>query len=132
MSTQLILYPQNYKGQYNSTATPSFNEFIVNGINFTGLNSSVSHDTTDIFPIGDSINNSPPAILGNWYRYTTTGGSWGIVPLPTVAGGNVVFLYNATAGHTGIYQQLSGLVVGAMFLKLLQLLQLSLQMILSC
>ena len=115
MSTQLILYPQTYKGRFNSTATPFFNEYIVNGINFTGLNSTTSYDTTDIFPILDSINNSPPAILGNWYRYTTTGAPWGIVPVPTVVGNNVIFLYNATAGHTGIYQQLSGLAVGGAY-----------------
>ena len=37
MSTQLILYPQYYQG-FSSTATPSFNQYVVNGINFTGLN----------------------------------------------------------------------------------------------
>ena len=115
MSTQLILYPQNYKGQYNFTSTPSPDEFIVNGINFTGLNSTTSYDTTDNYPSESAILNSPAAALGNWYRYTTTGAPWGIVPLPTVAGGSVIFLYNATEGHTGIYQQLSGLTVGAMY-----------------
>ena len=115
MSTQLILYPQNFRGRYSSTSFPSNQQFIVNGINFIGLNNTTSYDTTDGYPAQDSIINSPPAILGSWYRYTTTGGGWGIVPTPTVVGNTVILLYNATAGHTGIYQQLSGLAIGGIY-----------------
>ena len=45
MSTQLILYPQYYQG-FSSTANPTFNEYVVNGINFTGLDSTNLHNTT--------------------------------------------------------------------------------------
>ena len=78
MSTQLILYPQSYKGEFNSTSP--LNQFIVNGINFTGFNSSTNYNTTANTPSTDAIANSSPSILGAWYRYTTTGGSWGNVP----------------------------------------------------
>jgi hypothetical protein len=116
MSTQLILYPQNFKGRYNSTSFASTQQFIVNGINFVGLNSTTSYYTIDGYPAQDSIINSPPLIVGNWYRYaTTSGGPWGIVPVPTVLGNNVILLYNATVGHTGFYQQLSGLAVGGLY-----------------
>ena len=84
MSTQLILYPQNFKGRYNSTATPSFNEYIVNGIDFIGLDLVTQYPTTDNFPSQDAIINSPPAILGNWYSYYTTGGPWAAVIPPFV------------------------------------------------
>jgi hypothetical protein len=115
MSTQLILYPQYYQG-FSSTATPSFNEYVVNGINFTGLNSTTLHNTTQPHPPQDAIANSPASILGNWYRYTTTGGDWGAVTAPALAAGSVLLSVNTvTAGRTGVYQQLSGLAVGAMY-----------------
>ena len=115
MSTQLILYPQNFRGRYSSTSFPSNQQFIVNGINFIGLNNTTSYNTTDGYPAQDSIINSSPAAIGNWYRYTTTGGGWGTVAIPTVVGNNLILGYNATAGHTGIYQQLSGLTVGGIY-----------------
>ena len=115
MSTQLILYPQNFKGRYNSTSFPSTQQFMVNGINFVGLNSTTSYSTIDGYPAQDSIINSPPLIVGSWYRYTTTGGPWGTVPAPVTMGNNLILWYNATAGHTGIYQQLSGLAVGGLY-----------------
>ena len=115
MSTQLILYPQNYKGRYNSTATPLFNEYIVNGISFLGLNGTVIYSTTDNYPSESAIINSPPAVLGNWYRYATTGGPWATVPPPLLNGANVLMFSQPTAAHSGIYQQLSGLAIGASY-----------------
>ena len=116
MSTQLILYPQTYEGQYSSISAPSTIEYIVNGINFTGLNSTSLHNTTAVNPSQDAIDNLPPAILGDWYRFTTTGGSWGAVTAPQVTGTSLLLGYNAaTTGQTGIYQKISGLVVGAVY-----------------
>jgi len=115
MSTQLILYPQYYQG-FSSTANPSFNQYVVNGINFTGLDSTTLHNTTQPHPSQDAITNSPASILGNWYRYTTTGGDWGAVTAPALAASSILLSVNAvTAGRTGVYQQLSGLAVGAMY-----------------
>ena len=115
MSTQLILYPQNYRGRYNSTATPSFNEYVVNGVSFTGLGNAVTYSTTDNYPAESAIINSPPAILGNWYKYATNGGAWAVVLPPQVASGNMTMFFALTAAHSGIYQQLSGLAVGGMY-----------------
>ena len=115
MSTQLILYPQYYQG-FSSTATPSFNEYVVNGINFTGLDSTSLHNSTSTNVIQDVLTNSPASVLGNWYRYTTTGAPWGVVAAPTLAAGSILLSVNTTTeGHTGVYQQLSGLAVGAMY-----------------
>ena len=117
MSTQLILYPQNYKGQYNSTATPSFNEYVVNGISFTGLNSTTLYSTIDNYPSESAIINSPASVLGTWYRYMTTGGAWGTLPPPVVSGGDITMFerQTGTAAHSGVYQQLSGLAIGASY-----------------
>ena len=112
MSTQLILYPQYYNG-FNPTVTSVFNEYLVNRVNFTGLNSTTLHNTTSVTPSQDAILNSPPSILGNWYRFTTTGSPWGNVTAPAVTSNNLVLSQDgATTGHTGVYQQLSGLIVG--------------------
>ena len=86
MSTQLILYPQNYRGRYNSTATPSFNEYVVNGVSFTGFNGTTVYSTTNNYPAESAIINSPASILGTWYRYATTGGAWAVVPPPLASG----------------------------------------------
>jgi hypothetical protein len=115
MSTQLILYPQSYGGQFNSTSRAVFNQYLVNGLFFTGLSSATLYNTTASYPAQDAIINSAPASLGNWYRYTTTGGAWGNVPAPIVTSNKLVLSYNATVGHTGVYQKLSGLIVGAQY-----------------
>jgi hypothetical protein len=117
MSTQLILYPQTYQGQYTSNATSVFNQYIVNGIDFTGLDSTPLHNTNNNHPSQDAISNAPPTLLGNWYRYTTiVGGVWGAVTAPALAAGSILLSVNAsTEGRTGVYQQLSGLSVGGVY-----------------
>jgi len=115
MSTQLILYPQNYQG-FNDISLPIFNEYIVNGINFTALSSTTLHNTTAVNPSEDAIVNSPPSVLNTWYRYTTTGGSWGTVVAPSVSSGRLWLWFNGgTNGHTGVYQQMSSLSVGVSY-----------------
>ena len=116
MSTQLILYPQTYNGQYTSNATSVFNQYIVNGINFTGLDSTSLHNTTNVHPSQDAITNAHPYVLGNWYRFTTTGGDWGAVTAPALAIGSIQLSVNvASPGRTGVYQKLSGLSVGGVY-----------------
>ena len=112
MSTQLIIYPQNYSG-YQSTFTFLGVEYIVNGINFSALSATTLYNTADPYPSEDAILNSPPLIVNTWYRYTTTGAPWGLVAPPIAGAGDLKVFYNAaTSGHTGVYQQLSSLTVG--------------------
>jgi hypothetical protein len=117
MSTQLILYPQSYKGRFSSSSMGVFNEYIVNGRFFTGLNGTTLYNTNDPHPSRDAVSSSPPNSLGNWYRYTTTGAPWAAITAPAVTSGNLVLSYNALGGtgHTGVYQRLSGLIVGAQY-----------------
>tara|TARA_R100000963_G_scaffold33543_1_gene25966 strand:- start:3076 stop:5907 length:2832 start_codon:yes stop_codon:yes gene_type:complete len=109
MSVQLILYPQNYSGEFNVISIIE-NEFVVNGINFNNLNSSSSHSTSASNTILDTLTNAPPTIVNTWYRFRST--SSGTPALPTNSAGNVVF--NSVVGIvlTGIYQRLSNLIVG--------------------
>jgi hypothetical protein len=110
MSVQLILYPQTYEGQYNSiSANP--NEFVVNGINFTGLSTSSSYDTalTGIASIVAALTNQP-AVTNTWVRYRST--ATGTPALPTNTSNNVEFNSGAFSSRSGIYQKLSNLVIG--------------------
>ena len=87
MSVQLIVYPQNYEGQYNAFST-SATEALVNGINFTGLNTTTSYDSSGVYTITDTITNEPPVIANTWYRFRST--SAGTPTLPTVTSNNLV------------------------------------------
>ena len=113
MSVQLILYPQN------QTTT---NEFIVNGHSFDRtppLNNTTTYSTTAGLPDQDAIDNSPPTIVNAWYRYqTNAGGGWAAVATPSEGSppvgvlGEAVLHYAASAARSGMYQKLSGLMVG--------------------
>jgi hypothetical protein len=109
MSVQLILYPQTYEGQYNSiSANP--NEFVVNGINFTGLSTSSSYDSSlSTYAINNALT-IQPAVTNTWVRYRSTAA--GTPALPTNSFGNVVFNSGAFSSRSGIYQKLSNLVIG--------------------
>jgi hypothetical protein len=110
MSVQLILYPQTYEGQYNSISANA-NEFVVNGINFTGLSTSSSYDTalTGTQALVAALTNQP-AVTNTWVRYRSTAA--GTPALPTNTSGNVVFNSGAFSSRSGIYQKLSNLVIG--------------------
>jgi hypothetical protein len=110
MSVQLILYPQSYEGAFNAiSANP--NEFVVNGINFTGLSTSSSYDTalTGTQALVAALTNQP-AVTNTWVRYRSTAA--GTPALPTNTSGNVVFNSGAFSSRSGIYQKLSNLVAG--------------------
>ena len=123
MNTQLILYPQSFKGSFGSTAVPAQgnSEHIVNGINFSSLSSATLHNTTAGNPSQDAVNSSPPAILGNWYRFTTTGSPWGSVTAPTNTSNNLVLSYSGTLGHTGVYQKLSGMSINQAYILVIKI-----------
>ena len=113
MSVQLILYPQTYEGQYNSISANA-NEFVVNGISFTGLSISSSYDTalTGTQALVAALTNQP-AVTNTWVRYRSTAA--GTPALPTDVANNVVFNSGAFSSRSGIYQKLSNLVIGQLY-----------------
>ena len=115
MSTQLILYPQTYNGEYNSVATPVLFEYVVDGINFTSINGSASVDLSGgslTQPWDAALLLLPPDTVNTWYRYRTT--SPGTPALPTQTGNDLIFTALTTTGDngSGVYQRLSNLDIG--------------------
>jgi hypothetical protein len=121
MSTQLIIYPQNYNGQYNFISNPIVGgtNFITGGSNFAGIGSTSLYSTNAIKPALAAIVNEHPYIVNTWYRFTTVigpPGNWGAVAAPSLAINNLqLSIGSGDVGHTGVYQQLSGLTVGAWY-----------------
>ena len=114
MSVQLIVYPQNYDGTFNSiTSTPT--QFVVNGINFTGLNSAPNYDSSSATPSQDTINNAQPTIPNTWYRFRSTIPS--VPSLPAVSLGKIIlYIEPAAVGSVlGVYQKLGNLAVGQQY-----------------
>ena len=112
MSVQLIVYPQSYNGAYNAISTSS-TEFLVNGINFNGLNSTATYQSNGNYPpYQDVLDNEPASIPNTWYRFRVDG----VVAYPIVSGGNLVL--DSIAGpatQTGVYQRLTNLTIGATY-----------------
>ena len=112
MSVQLIVFPQNYDGQYNAFST-SATEAVVNGINFTGLGSTTSYDSSAANVSLDVLANEPPSVVNTWYRFRST--SSGTPSLPTVTAANLVLNSTTTSTVSGVYQQLTNLSVGQQY-----------------
>jgi len=114
MSVQLIIKPQNVQGFTNVTSY--INENVVsNGINFTGLNSSGSYTASGFYDFEDVILNAYPSTPNVWYRFSTDDNNTAPA-IPTLINQNVLISLVATSGSvgapSGIYQRLTGLVVG--------------------
>lgn len=101
MSIQLVLHPQG-----NSP-----NQIIVDGVNFFGVYNATNYSTTSSFT--DIMSNAYPTIPNTWYKFINTS-----LGTPTVAagtGGKLLLssvVSSSPGTQCGVYQQLSGLVVG--------------------
>ena len=111
MSVQLILYPQSYNGQYNAISNVG-NEKLVDGINFSTINTSASVDVASITSAAP-LSAEPPDIINTWYRSRST---VTVTPtLPSSSGGSL-YLYSAVGSTTStVYQRLSNLTIGATY-----------------
>ena len=122
MSVQLILYPQSYEGFYNYSSYTANPQFLVNG-NFPAgslppVGSSFTWGTTAAIPLLDALIGNPPVIPNTWYSFTTTGSPWVNIAYPQAVSGNCYFsgaYVGANPFHTGIYQKITGLTVGAVY-----------------
>tara|TARA_Y100000401_G_scaffold39636_1_gene30111 strand:+ start:2440 stop:5211 length:2772 start_codon:yes stop_codon:yes gene_type:complete len=115
MSVQLILFPQNYQGQYNSTSIPYFNEYVSDysfnigtlGTGFSGSMLSFS----DFLASG-----LLPAPTNVWQQYNSTG-VIGVADAATITNGKVIIdcANSSPASLSGIYQLISNLSIGASY-----------------
>jgi len=101
MSIQLVLHPQG-----NSP-----NQIIVDGVNFFGVNNATNYSTTGSFT--DLMSNAYPTIPNTWYKFINT--SLGTPSQAAGTGGKLLLssvVSSSPGTQCGVYQQLSGLVVG--------------------
>tara|TARA_R100000781_G_scaffold32525_1_gene23724 strand:+ start:224 stop:2989 length:2766 start_codon:yes stop_codon:yes gene_type:complete len=114
MNTQLILYPQSYNGQYNTTTntyTIGSTEFVVDGINFNTINSAPTNQMAAIGYPPSIISVAPPSIINSWYTFRSP-----LTPpqpsYPIEAGGTLALNMQGANTMSGVYQRLSGLTIG--------------------
>jgi hypothetical protein len=116
MSTQLIVYPQTYEGTHDSTWTATTNQFLIDGINFSTINSSPSYDSTS--PTATQVITNYPPTAGSWYRWRYhDGASLPTLPNQTSNNLNIYGHFDGFSDYTlaGVYQRLSNLIVGAVY-----------------
>ena len=109
MSTQLILFPQNYNGVSSNASFSATNEYVVDGINFNGVNgaSGIMLNSTG----AEIITTQPPNSVNTWYKSKSNASQ----SYPSASGGVLSLTSWASAGLTWrstVYQRLSSLVVG--------------------
>ena len=111
MSVQLVLYPQNYNGFFFDLSGAPTTEFVADYINFTTINTTTSYDVASTMG-ATIIAGAGGGNVNVWYkwRYPDTGSQ---PTLPTQKSNNLT-LYGIAggAGQTGVFQKLSGLIVG--------------------
>ena len=120
MSVQLIISPPS---AISSTTTGGGTEFIVDGNNFTTLNTTYSAEGTMDAGFAYAMVANPPTIPNTWYRYrnVSPAHSPNYLAYPTQSGNNVNFVSLGTdmSGYPTyeynwglIYQKMIGLVIG--------------------
>jgi hypothetical protein len=122
MSLQLIVYPQSYEGQINSTSsTTTPNELIVDGINFTTVNGVTPSDVDMAGFPGQDLNtyfiqngNALPTNVNQWYTGRDTNGTTVLAPV-NIANNLVMYLDLQPNQGSIIYQRLSGLTPGMQY-----------------
>tara|TARA_R100001594_G_scaffold31677_1_gene59049 strand:- start:3461 stop:6139 length:2679 start_codon:yes stop_codon:yes gene_type:complete len=103
MSIQLIVYPQSYDGFYNPIAGYT-QEYIVDGINFTTINTSTSSLNLPTPTYTNAISNMGIIPINTWYRFSGDGTA------VTESSGAITI-----GAQRGIIQQLSNLSVNTSY-----------------
>ena len=122
MSTQLIVYPQNYNGIYNVSYSYYYEEYITNGQVFGGFNNTTIQDVSNLglptaqLAIQQEYTASGSLSTGAWYRFKTSG-TRGVTTEPVMVGGNIVFptTPSGPAPGTGVFQLVNNLVSGVSY-----------------
>ena len=112
MSLQLVLYPQNYNGQYNVTSTPNYSEYVGNYSFFTSGIVSNTYGTST--PWNQFFATSIPNAL--WHGWHDNGSVWAGAPAPSLSSGRLRLSSAVGIGSwTGARQKITGLTTGAQY-----------------
>ena len=111
MSVQLILYPQNYNGQYSFTSTPVLNQYVADGNFNSGIFSATS--TTNNKPSNYALTNS--GAISAWKSFYSTGGTFASTSAPTVTTNLNLTASGSATSSSGIYQKISNLTIGSCY-----------------
>jgi len=112
MSVQLVVYPQNYEGQFTEIAVPFFNQHVSNySFNSGYLGTGFSLTTAN--PVDTVMSNVQPN--NSWNTWNSTGGVWGAVSTPSIASNKITLDSASSTSSTGIFQLISNLVVGSQY-----------------
>ena len=121
MSTQLILYPQNYNG-YAFNSQVLLNEYAAN-ITFTQAEINTIGVSAAGLTWGISALAGNPAQVGNWRLIYSeaTNATWSATTIPTISASSQTLTLYSSAGTgssgsiAGAYQKLNGLTIGAQY-----------------
>ena len=117
MSTQLILYPQNYQGYFSSLGF-SGQEFLVDGQNFFSVNNTTILTGTVPFTfltIQQVLNAQASSVItvNTWYRFVSSwGGIQTLTPIET-ASNLILQNHGLNSGISGVFQKVSNITQGA-------------------
>ena len=111
MSVQLILYPQNYNGQYSFTSTPVLNQYVADGNFNSGIFSATS--TTNSQPSNFALTNS--GAISAYKSFYSTGGTFASTSAPTVTTNLNLTANGSSTSSSGIYQKISNLTIGSCY-----------------
>jgi hypothetical protein len=117
MSTQLILFPQNYRG-YSSTLVGGGLQWLVDGINFIYMDGSDAITISGGVPVTthatDVLVAQPPTIVNAWYRSRDQVG----MDYPAQFSTDLVMYARAgaTRSFSTVYQRMDNLVVGQSYI----------------
>ena len=116
MSVQLVVYPQNFDGQFNVVSQGTTTDFIVDGINFSTVNGSPTAEAASL-PAFPSIQTLQPSTVPNsWYRVRRIAAPTAAA-YPAMSGNKVTFSIGTNGGADGfsssfLYQSISNLTMG--------------------
>lgn len=119
MSIQLILYPQDYQGIFQSNSSVITTNLVADGNRFNSIQTHAGYSSSANDPAFDSVTNDTP--ISNWKKFRSQGSSsFADVDYPIKITGIVPKLrFRAASGgansSSGVYQRINNLVVGATY-----------------
>ncbi len=119
MSIQLILYPQDYQGIYESNSSVITTNLVADGNRFNSIQTHAGYSSSANDPAFDAITNDIP--ISNWKKFRSQGSSsYADVDYPIkIASFSPKLRFRAASGgsnsSSGIYQRINNLVVGATY-----------------